>query len=381
MDGNEGGGDNPPTSKKRPRHPEDRDVSGTGGGGESDSSFLPFRKPNYKRLYPENNINMQFKVFVESNNKEERIGNKSPVYLNHIFNNIKGVVALRRISANKIVVIFNQHNTANNFLNHGNFLQKYNIKAYIPAAQIEKTGIIRFVPTNLSNKELFTKLTSVYEIIAVRRFMKKVGHELVGTQTVSITFLTNSLPENVQYDLFSYRVFDYIPPLQQCYKCFKFNHSANICNGKQRCSICSGDHSYKECNRPDEICCVNCSGPHLAISKVCPIKMNKILEKKNKITYASVAKTKESTDFPSLPSRGIPVNKNVNIVQKPVNKSVNIKPVLKNVNIHDIKSQIIGNSDVLMALVHTLVQIGNKSDNEPITSSLIKDVLIKNLST
>ncbi|XP_038222122.1 uncharacterized protein LOC119839754 [Zerene cesonia] len=261
MDGNEGGGDNPPISKKRPRQPEDlRDVSGTGGGGgESDSPFLPFRKPNYKRLYPENNMNTEYKVFVESKNLQEKIGNKSPIYLNHIFSTIKGVVTLRRISANRIVVVFKQHNTANNFLNNNNFLDRYDIKAYIPAAQIEKTGIIRFVPSNLSNKELFTKLTSKYEIIAVRRFVKKIGHELIGTQTVSITFLTNSLPENVQYDLFSYRVFDYVPPLQQCYRCFKFNHSAKICYGKRRCSICSGDHSYKECNRPDEICCVNFS--------------------------------------------------------------------------------------------------------------------------
>lgn len=298
------------------------------------------------------------------------------------------MVAIRRINANKIVVIFKQHNTANNLINNINFLERHEMKAYIPAAQIEKTGIIRFVPANISNKELFTKLTSTYEIIAVRRFMKKVGHELVGTQTVSITFLTNSLPESVQYDLFSYRVFEYVSPLQQCYKCFKFNHSAKICNGKQRCSICSGEHSYKDCSRSDEICCINCSGPHLAISKLCPIKMKKILEKKNKITYASVAITKDNTDFPPLPLRAIPVNKNVNSVNnvpkhvnEPVNKSVNIKPISQAVNISDIKSQIIGNSDVLMALVHTLVQIGNKNDKEPITTSLIKDILIKNLST
>ncbi|XP_045530749.1 uncharacterized protein LOC123718382 [Pieris brassicae] len=385
MEGNEGGGLDPPNSKKRPRRrlEDPQNVSDAGGGGGEKDSYIPYLKPNYKRLYPENSINMEFKVFIENKNIQDRLGNKSPIYLNHIFSEIKGVVAIRRISANKIVVIFKQHNTANNLIHNIHFLEKHDMKAYIPAAQIEKTGIIRFVPASISNKELFTKLTSTNEIIAVRRFMKKIGNELVGTQTVSITFLANSLPESVQYDLFFYRVFEYIPPLQQCFKCMKFNHYAKICNGKQRCSICSGEHSYKDCNKQNEICCVNCSGPHLAISKMCPIKMNKILEKKNKITYASIASTKDNNEFPPLPPRSNPVNKkviSVNNAPKYVNKSINIKPVSQAVSINDIKSQIIANSDVLMALVQTLVQIGNKNDNEPITTTFIKDILIKNLS-
>ncbi|RVE43378.1 hypothetical protein evm_011963 [Chilo suppressalis] len=136
------------------------------------------------------------------------------------------------------------------------------MKAYIPAAQIEKTGIIRHVPANISNKKLYCKLSSMYEIIAVRRFIKKVGHERVPLQT-----------------------------LQQCYRCFKFNHSAKVCNGKQRCSICSGEHFYKDCNKPNELNCANCSGPHLAISNLCPVKVKKIQEKKSKVTYASTAAT------------------------------------------------------------------------------------------
>lgn len=96
------------------------------------------------------------------------------------------------------------------------------------AAQIEKTGIIRFVPANISNKELYTKLSSIYEIIAVRRFTKKVGQERVPLQTVSITFLSNILPDDVQYDLFSCQVFEYVPPLQQYFRCFKFPFCQNM---------------------------------------------------------------------------------------------------------------------------------------------------------
>lgn len=388
MVGNEAGGDNPPSSKKRSR-PEADD--GDGGGGERIDSnlYIPFIKPNYKRLYPENSLNSDFKVFVENVNAQDKLGNKSPIYLNHIFTTgVKGVMAIQRINANKIAVIFKQYNTANNFINNNTFLDKYGMKAYIPAAQIEKIGIIRFVPANISNKELYTKLTSIYEIIGIRRFTKKVGHERVPLQTVSITFLSNVLPDNVQYDLFSYRVFEYVSPLQQCFKCFKFNHSAKICNGKQRCSICSGEHLYKDCDKPNEICCVNCSGPHLSISKLCPIKIKKITEKKTKITYASAAQTKTTdVDFPPLPLLKTPVQ-NVKPVYKSVNKIVNNKPGSQVVNkdaavsaAADIKAQIICNNDVLMALVQTLLELGNKGDSSPpITTTTIKNMLVKNLS-
>lgn len=407
MVGNEGGGDNPPTSHKRPRSEAGgegtaMDCCGDGGGGER-TDYTPYFKPDYKRLYPENAPYVDFKVFIEATNNKDRIGNKSPIYLNHIFSSeIKGVTAIQRINANKIAVIFKQYNTANNFINNTAFLNKHDLKAFIPAAQIEKTGIIRFVPANISNKELYTKLSSIYEIIAVRRFTKKVGQERVPLQTVSITFLSNILPDNVQYDLFSYRVFEYVPPLQQCFRCFKFNHSARICNGKQRCSICGGEHLYKVCDKPTEICCVNCSGPHLAISRLCPIKLNKILEKKNKITYASATMTKQQmTDISQFPPLSPPkmklvdnnVNKTVNkSVHTSVNKSVHTsvnKPVVNNTvhNVNkpkevpkvDIKAQIVASNDVLMALVQTLVELGNKGDNTPTTINSIKETLLKNL--
>lgn len=392
MEINEGGGSDPPTSKKK-KFTQHMAEGGGAGSGQSDSggerdAYLPYYKPNYKRLYPENSTNTDFKVYVESTN-DDRLGNKSPIYLNHIFSlEIKGVTAIQRVNANKIAVIFKQYNTANNFINNTTFLTKYNIKAFIPAAQIEKTGIIRFVPANISNRELYTRLSSIYEIVAIRRFSKKIGQERIPLQTVSVTFLSNVLPNNVQYDLFSYRVFEYIPPLLQCYRCFKFNHSARVCNGKQRCSICGGEHLYKECDKPTEISCINCSGPHLAISRLCPIKAKKIIEKKNNISYAGVTSTKQvitnETDFPPLPSpKSQVVNSNVTVkksINIPVNKSVQNVNKAKIVHSTDLKTQIISNNDVLMALVQTLVELGNKDDSTPTNIKTIKDTLVKNLT-
>ncbi|XP_073943424.1 uncharacterized protein [Choristoneura fumiferana] len=373
MIGDEGGGDSPPVIKARKRAsvPEEN-----GEGSNEDDLYLPYLKPNYKRLYPENSLNVEFKVFIESKDNKEKLGNKSPIYLNHIFAaEVKGVVAIRRINANKITAIFKQYNTANNFLNNTKFMEKYNMKAYIPAAQIERTGIIRYVPQNISNKELYSKLSSSFDIVAVRRFTKKVGQNRVPLQTVSITFLSNTLPDSVQYDLFSYRVFDYVPPLQQCYRCFKFNHSAKVCNGKQRCSCCSGEHSYKDCDKPTELCCINCGGAHLAISKMCPIKMRKIQEKKTKITYASVTDSKRD-EFPPLIQKPIskqPQDTTIN------NNSKNLASTGSPSKIVDLKNLLMTNNDLTMTIVRTLIAIANKADDSPVTTKSIKDLLFKNL--
>lgn len=414
MEGNEGGGENPPLFKRPRPGVEPTSDGGDGGGGErANEQYKPYFKPNYKRQYPENSTKSEFKVFVEHLNPKDRLGNKSPIYLNHIFTtDIKGVMAIQRLNANKIAVVFKQYNTANNFLNNSAFLEKHSMRAYIPATQIEKTGIIRFVPANISNKDLYTKLNSIYEIIAVRRFTKKVGHERVPLQTVSITFLSNELPDDVQYDLFSYRVFKYVPPLQQCFKCFKFNHSAKICNGKQRCSICSGEHIYTQCDNPNELKCANCSGQHLAISKLCPIKMSKLIEKQNEIknnTYANVTKTNipETNEYPPLPMpqhqqpKQLVNNPPVQSVNNPV-QNVNTSPSVNKKNVNrrksaapqaenahyaqvqsmDLKAQILASSDVLSALVRTLVELGNNADpNAVITTASIQDRLIKNLSS
>lgn len=354
-------------------------------GSNLDYSFI---KPNHIRLYPENANVTEFKVYVFSD-KSERIGNKSPIYLNHIFSTeIKGVAAVQRVNANKIVVIFKLANTANNFLSNTAFLKKYNLRAYIPAAQIERNGVIRFVPTNISCKELYSKLSSICEIIAVRRFTKKVGQERVPLQTVSLTFLTNNLPDNVQYDLFSYRVFEYIQPLQQCYRCFKFNHSAKVCNGKQRCSCCAGDHKYTDCDKPDQLCCANCGGSHVAVSKSCPIKIKKILEKRNKVTYASVIDTKKIQDFPTLSENTNKHVKTVNnhIKNTPVNKTeisnkvnklpISVQPTKKDFNL---KEQLLNNSDLTSVIIRIILDLSNTVDGAPINNKSVKEMLNKYL--
>ncbi|CAF4947263.1 unnamed protein product [Pieris macdunnoughi] len=196
-----------------------------------DDTYKPYFIPEYKRSYPDNSSKEEFPIYVEGIN--EKIGNKNPLYLSKFFKNVKDIVEKR----SKIMVVFIQAVAANDFLSHS-CLKENKLKAYIPAASAERTGTIRFVDKESSNAELYEKLMADAEIIAVRRFTKKVGQEIVPLTTVSVTFVGTSLPQYVFLDKWRYRVYTYVPPLMQCFKCMKFR---NIVKQLPKPCIVSGD--------------------------------------------------------------------------------------------------------------------------------------------
>lgn len=51
---------------------------------------------------------------------------------------------------------------------------------------------------------------------------------------------------------------DYVK-VTRCFKCSKYNHRAQNCNGKQTCPKCTGDHILKDCRAKEEnYKCINC---------------------------------------------------------------------------------------------------------------------------
>lgn len=333
-------------------------------GNSSDfDKFKVYTKPNYKRLFLENG-NSEYIVYVEST-EFEKLGNKNPIYLTKLFNeNVKGIVAVHRINAHKIGITFGKAAEANNFLKMEQFLMKNKMKAFIPSYLTEVIGVIRYVPTEMSNEEIYKNITSDAEVVSIKRFMKKVDGKLVPLNTVAVTFASTCLPQYTYINMFRYPVHIYIPPLLQCYKCLKFNHSAKVCRGQQNCSSCAGQHSYKECD-VEEIVCINCSGNHLAVSRDCPLKKKKQEEKKNqhiRRSYAAVvSKSPPITDKTFVPLR--------DKVSKPVTKP------LETLNL----KQIAENEIIINAIVKSLVQLGNKPNDCPLTSVKIKEVFLSNL--
>lgn len=317
-----------------------------------------FTKPNYKRQFLESSTG-DYTVFVQST-EQAKLGNRNPISLTKLFTeNVKGITGVHRVNAHKIGVSFRKAIPANYFLKMDDFLSKNKMKAFIPSHLTEKIGILKYVPIDMSNEEIYKNITCDAEVISIKRFMKKTDNILSPLTTVAVTFAATTLPQHAYIQLFRYPVHRYIPPVLQCFKCLKFNHSAKVCRSPQQmCSSCAGNHSYKECD-VEEITCINCSGSHLAISRDCPIKKQKIEENMKKYTqqsYATVVSSPPSNDLKAYPLLNV----------SNVNKSLDV-------------DTIVNNDIILNAIVKSLLALGNSKNKEPLTTKKIKEIFISNL--
>lgn len=330
---------------------------------EEEDKYSPYRVTDYCRRYPEDSVaGHEFVVFVESCN-ENLMGTRDMMHLSNCFTRfVKGIKYLKKVNKYKVGVVFNSPNLANAFLDNNTFLREQNIKASIPAGTTELTGVINGVPTDMSNKKIFKALSSSKKIICVRRLMKKAKvdekFQLVPTQSVAITFSASvSLPDYVYIKMWRLPVLPYIPPVKQCFKCLRFGHLAKFCHNSQRCSICTGSHSFKECEVPSErATCVHCKGNHLSVSGQCPIKKQKILENKTKYSttsFTDIMNNKEK-NFPSL--------------KKPENSQ-------------ELINLILSNEKALSLITESLIKVLtlNKTNNTSISSQIITDTIKETL--
>lgn len=349
--------------------------------------YKPYSKPDYKRSYPDNSNKEEFPVYVQGIKPEDKIGNKNPLQLSKIFKNVKGIKECRRINAAKIMLVFKQAAAANDFLSHVS-LRDNNMKAFVPASSVERVGKIRFIPKECSNADLYHKLMADSEIVGVRRFMKRTGDGLEPLTTISVTFVGTVLPQYVYLDNWRYRVFTYIPPLMQCFKCMGFRHSAKVCRNDQVCSKCSGGHSYKECSA-EFLKCVNCGGDHLAVSRFCPQKAAQIKKHENNYSSKMYSTVLLSSDFPPL----LPNDKSVvklahnklapstvqpkkqKLSQNSSHSSTAVQSAPSNIGSYD---QLIKDDQFLSKIIKTLVMLGNS--NTANTTAHIKEILIQNLT-
>lgn len=54
------------------------------------------------------------------------------------------------------------------------------------------------------------------------------------------------------------RVEDFVA-VNRCLKCLGFGHTARFCQKQQKCSLCAGEHYWKDSSTKHLICCSNCT--------------------------------------------------------------------------------------------------------------------------
>lgn len=303
-----------PGQVKRKRKKDNKNILSNCNISDSDednteTKYLPYKVPKYERKYPENSTITEFIVFL-SRKDEQTIMETDKLAISQAIRQqrIHGVKHLKIINKYKIGVVFDVSNNANACLSNKTILNELNLKANIPASSTEVTGVLRGVPVAMSNKKIFSLITSTRNVIQVRRFTRRVKDEgmfkIEPTQTIAVTFASTQLPDCIYLDSWRHEVSQYIPPVKQCLKCLRFGHIATYCKNSEKCSICTENHNYRQCKTSsEEAKCINCGGNHIAISSQCPIKKQKINEIRIKTRTATYTELFNGKDFPPLPTK------------------------------------------------------------------------------
>lgn len=154
-------------------------------------------------------------------------------------------------------------------------------------------GVITGIPVSESLNNVIEGITNA-KIKEAKRLKTRWNGAICDSLSIMLTFDETKLHDKVFIGYMSYEVKMYIPPPVRCYKCQKYGHIAAICKGKMRCSKCSGEHEYGQCDKEAKLKCCNCGGEHSSAYRGCEVnkRMQEIQRIKvtQGISYAEATK-------------------------------------------------------------------------------------------
>lgn len=218
-----------------------------------------------------------YEVFLEG---QESIGKLHPMSIgkllsiNHKEIN-KNIESISIAGKNRIKVMLRSYLSANQLLN-SKVLHERSIKAYIPQFKLRRIGIIKYVDTSLSEKELLELISPVFgeiiEVLSVKRFTKKIDSDkYLPTSTIMVTFRGQKLPSQVAICKVACAVEPYVQRVIQCFNCLRYGHVSKQCRSEIRCKKCGDNHHSDKCQSFTPLACIFCKGSHNATDhKICP---------------------------------------------------------------------------------------------------------------
>lgn len=135
------------------------------------------------------------------------------------------------------------------------------VQAYQPRCLDTAVGVIRGLPSDMSDDEILDATRGSAQAVKARR--------LGTSEVVQIVFQTSTLPEHVCVGYTRYRVLPYIEKPRQCTNCNRFGHISSTCLMPLRCVRCGKAHNREACTA-DQPRCPNCKKQHESTSRRCP---------------------------------------------------------------------------------------------------------------
>lgn len=236
------------------------------------SSDHLFNQNNSNNVFQYNiNDKSPYSVFVESTDNKN-IGQLSFLKLGKLFfdNKIK-CNKLDKRGRNRVAAYFNTSADANNFINNKEFLEKNNLKTFIPAHAISCKALIRGVDPDMDVSHIINHGKNIQNIniLNARRIKRKYISKFLtvyqNTPTVIVTFRGQVVPESVQVYSCWYRTERHQAPVTQCFNCLRYGHTSRQCRSGPRCYKCGSNHISSDCTEPMvPIKCIFCAGNHWA---------------------------------------------------------------------------------------------------------------------
>ncbi|XP_054002158.1 uncharacterized protein LOC128888953 [Hylaeus anthracinus] len=185
------------------------------------------------------------------------------------------------VGFNRTDIIYRNKEEANYIIMEGN---KENRKCYanIPFRKMIRKGVIHEWEDSV--EELEAELMPVQGKFKLERLKKRIykDGEVQWTEgrAILITFEGDSLPTRVLigYGHVWLRVEPFMESVKQCFKCYRYEHSQQICRSSvSNCRRC-GEERHEECQKQPH--CTKCAGSHPSMARECPIYQKEINIKK-----------------------------------------------------------------------------------------------------
>ena len=240
-----------------------------------------------------------FFIFVEGLGKDAKIGKQHPmVFGRWLFNldniNKRLITNVSSVGGNRMKIEFATARAANEMVTHNGFVQKQYF-AYIPDSLICKTGVVRNVDPSLTDLEILTEMVSPIEPVRIKRLTKTIvspdgSRKTTILSTCFVTFNAQTIPNFVSIFGARCKVDTYIPPVRQCSGCYRIGHIQSQCKSGLRCLYCAEEHLAESCPKKARMICINCkSVTHIANSKDCPVYLERVKSKREKLMADSYA--------------------------------------------------------------------------------------------
>ncbi|KYN22668.1 hypothetical protein ALC57_04929 [Trachymyrmex cornetzi] len=154
-------------------------------------------------------------------------------------------------------------------------IKEAGLQAFISAFNVLSKGVIRNVPSDISESDVMNFFSSPCKILSTKRlsFRSHKDGEIVTFPSRTVLGALLLLSRAITFLHVNFPVSPYFPRVLMCFSCLRYGHVSADCKSKARCPRCGNNkHAIpEECTRLQlpPLCC-NCGGEHLPSSTTCP---------------------------------------------------------------------------------------------------------------